>query len=80
VRARACAGGIVTQLRHRAYLLRVAAEDVVRLLVSCPDTRGIVAAISAILFGRGANVVLARAVAAHLDDRVLDFENRTVVF
>jgi formyltetrahydrofolate deformylase len=37
----------------------VAAEDVVRLLVSCPDTRGIVAAISAFLFGRGANIVTA---------------------
>jgi formyltetrahydrofolate hydrolase len=37
----------------------VALEDVVRLLVSCPDTRGIVAAISAFLFGRGANIVTA---------------------
>jgi formyltetrahydrofolate deformylase len=32
-------------------------EDVARLLVSCPDTRGIVAAISAFLFERGANIV-----------------------
>jgi formyltetrahydrofolate deformylase len=32
-------------------------EAVVRLLVSCPDTRGIVAAVSEFLFGRGANLV-----------------------
>jgi formyltetrahydrofolate hydrolase len=103
----------------------VVAATVARLLVSCPDTRGIVAAVSEFLFSRGANivtsdrhstdiadgrfflrmefasrptaaswnrpssrmsergierVVLARVVAAHLDDRVLVFENRTVVF
>ena len=51
------------------------AETVARLLVSCPDTRGIVAAVSEFLFSRGANIVT-----AHLNDRVLVFENRTVVF
>jgi len=37
----------------------VAAEDVVRLLVSRPDTRGIAAAVSSLLFGRGASIVAA---------------------
>jgi len=37
----------------------MAVEDVVRLLVSCPDTRGIVAAVSTFLFERGANIVTA---------------------
>jgi formyltetrahydrofolate deformylase len=35
----------------------VVAETVARLLVSCPDTRGIVAAVSEFLFSRGANIV-----------------------
>jgi len=37
----------------------MAVEVVVRLLVSCPDTRGIVAGVSTFLFERGANIVTA---------------------
>lgn len=66
--------------------------SLLRLLISCPDRPGIVAGVSRFLFEAGANIVrsdlgadverlvLARAVQAHCEDRVLRHGNTTVVF
>lgn len=45
-----------------------------RMLITCPDQPGIVAAVSSF------RVVLARAVSWHLEDRILVHGNKTVVF
>jgi formyltetrahydrofolate hydrolase len=81
----------VTQATHAA-----ATPDTGRLLLSCPDRHGIVAAVSGFVADDGANIVtpgqlelagqdverivLARAIQWHLADQVLVHENRTVVF
>jgi formyltetrahydrofolate hydrolase len=55
-------------------------QHIARLLVSCPDRHGIVAAVSGLFSEHDERIVPARAVGRHLDDRVLVHENRTVVF
>jgi formyltetrahydrofolate hydrolase len=47
--------------------------DVGRLVITCPDRPGIVAAVSQLLFEAG-------AVAWHLEDRVIVHQNSTIVF
>jgi formyltetrahydrofolate hydrolase len=60
------------------------ADRTIRLLVTCADRPGIVAAVSGFLFvriGRDIErVVLARATKSHLEDRVLVDGARTIVF
>src|SRR5207302_3474127 len=43
--------------RRRRHRASVSLEDVGRLLISCPDRPGIVAAVSHFLFDRGANII-----------------------
>ena len=65
------------------------------LLISCPDRKGIVAGVSNFIYSIGGNIlqsdqytkgrdlektVLARAVHWFLEDRILVYHNRTVVF
>jgi formyltetrahydrofolate deformylase len=44
-------------LQHDETLIRPGPRDVGRLLVSCPDQSGIVAAVTSFLAGQGANIV-----------------------
>jgi formyltetrahydrofolate deformylase len=68
-------------------------SNVARLLVSCPDREGIIAALSSALRDAAANIissdqfssdphrlVLARAVSWHLQDRILLQGHRTIIF
>ncbi|PNH12283.1 Formyltetrahydrofolate deformylase [Tetrabaena socialis] len=62
------------------------------LLLQCPDQKGVIAAVSQLLYGFGCNIsssdqgrdlerlVLARALRWHLDDRVIIHNNKTIVF
>jgi formyltetrahydrofolate hydrolase len=53
--------------------------DVGRLVITCPDRPGIVAAVSRL--GRHVErAVLARAVGWHMEDRVIVHQNSTIVF
>jgi formyltetrahydrofolate hydrolase len=56
--------------------------SLVRLAISCPDRSAIVAAVSAAIADRGANLIQSEAYSVRwqLEDRVIINRNATVVF
>jgi len=60
------------------------------LRLHCPDQKGLVARVSGFVYKHGGNIlpvhqhvekqVLARAVNAHIEDKIMFYNNRTIVF